>query len=390
MAKGLLNWLSPSTSSNRVYGLDILRAAAILFVVIGHSGHLLKPLIKPKFLNYFVLDGVSIFFVLSGFLIGGILLKTVEKDGQSLPVLIHFWVRRWFRTLPNYFLVLILILVTKSILGDFPKVAGHYFLFLQNFAWPHPHFFPEAWSLSVEEWFYLIFPLILFGVMNLLKTPLHKSIFWVAISFIILSVAFRWYRFEAMDFSSNMIWDRWLRKQVLTRMDSLMFGVIGAYFSLYFTEIWTRYKKLCLPFGIIILFANKYAMHFRRDLGLDLNLYYCVFYFSSIAIGTLLLLPYLSELKAGKGRVYKGSTIISLISYSMYLIHFTLVQRFALPATFKLIPIESEFTRSLLTYLLYWVFTIVGSLLLYKYFEVPMMRLRQKFPLTRIQRIWSQ
>lgn len=58
-----------SISPNRIYGLDILRALAILFVVIGH-GEYLMPYARYKYVNFLVFEGVSIFFVLSGFLIG--------------------------------------------------------------------------------------------------------------------------------------------------------------------------------------------------------------------------------------------------------------------------------------------------------------------------------
>ena len=75
--------------SNRIYGLDILRCWAILFVLIGHSTALL-PQNAGHILDYFYFDGVSIFYVLSGFLIGGILIKTLEKNGATFKSLLAF------------------------------------------------------------------------------------------------------------------------------------------------------------------------------------------------------------------------------------------------------------------------------------------------------------
>lgn len=71
--------------SRRIFVLDLLRAFAIMFVLIDHSSFVLPPDLKfiPKL---FVLDGVTIFFVLSGFLIGGILIKIVEEKGFSIPM----------------------------------------------------------------------------------------------------------------------------------------------------------------------------------------------------------------------------------------------------------------------------------------------------------------
>jgi peptidoglycan/LPS O-acetylase OafA/YrhL len=103
--------------SNRVFGLDILRAAAILFVVIGHGSLLLSEELRVL-CNYFFFDRVSIFFVLSGFLIGGILIKLIEKNGFSLTILKSFWIRRWFRTLPNYFLILIVLCIIQFLFID--------------------------------------------------------------------------------------------------------------------------------------------------------------------------------------------------------------------------------------------------------------------------------
>src|SRR3954452_6127505 len=85
----------------RVYGLDILRAMAILLVVFGHSA---------VYFGYDAYhwprlgDGVSLFFVLSGYLIGRILFKTIEK-GFDFKDLVGFWFRRWMRTLPVYFFI---------------------------------------------------------------------------------------------------------------------------------------------------------------------------------------------------------------------------------------------------------------------------------------------
>src|SRR5690349_1477199 len=85
----------------RVFGLDLLRALAILFVVASH-GTSLMPKLLHQVMDHIILDGVSIFFVLSGFLIGGILLRTFERHGVTVRVAIDFWIRRWFRTLPTY------------------------------------------------------------------------------------------------------------------------------------------------------------------------------------------------------------------------------------------------------------------------------------------------
>ncbi len=92
---------------NRIFGLDLMRAIAIIFVVMGHGLMLEKA--NTNFPWIRLINGVELFFVLSGFLIGGILIKTFnDKENFGIKTIANFWVRRWFRTLPNYYLILII------------------------------------------------------------------------------------------------------------------------------------------------------------------------------------------------------------------------------------------------------------------------------------------
>ena len=75
----LLNFFKIDIPKNRIFGLDLLRAIAILLVLFGHSKHFL-PINIAYFLNkYILINGVGLFFVLSSFLIGGIFIKDFEK-----------------------------------------------------------------------------------------------------------------------------------------------------------------------------------------------------------------------------------------------------------------------------------------------------------------------
>ena len=78
--------------SKRVYGLDVFRAIAILFVVHGHGTFMLQGSPLEKFPWIKLIDGVDLFFVLSGFLIGNILLKIVHENNYQLSVntILHF------------------------------------------------------------------------------------------------------------------------------------------------------------------------------------------------------------------------------------------------------------------------------------------------------------
>jgi peptidoglycan/LPS O-acetylase OafA/YrhL len=363
--------------TNRIFGLDILRTLAIMFVVIGHGSYLLPNKLRT-ISDFFVFDGVSIFFVLSGFLIGGILIKLIDKNGFNFSILKTFWIRRWYRTLPNYFLILIALCVIHLLFdNDFTlRSVNRYFLFSQNIFREHPSwFFPEAWSLAVEEWFYLIFPILIFFTFPF-KRSYKKSLLYVALIVIVFITAFRFYRFSNVDIDGINDWDLIFRKQVITRLDSLMFGVVGAYISYFHKSLWIKFKTQLLFIGVLLFMASKFLLpHFTSIDGI----YFCVFSFTLISTGTLFMLPYLSELRTGNGLLYKPITYISLISYSMYLLNLSIVQRWII----RNIPWEqitdNGYIKVVSNYSIYWLLVIGLSILIYKYFEIPMTSLRERF-----------
>jgi len=367
------NILKLEIDTNRTFGLDILRASAILFVIISH-GQVFLPKTGRKISELLAFDGVSIFFVLSGYLIGGILLKILHNrvDRSSL---FDFWIRRWFRTLPNYFLVLVLLIVINLTTNDSFRLQSvlSYFIFSQNLVSPHPAFFPEAWSLTIEEWFYLLIPLLIFSLILKLKLSPRTSVILVAVTILIIVTLFRFHRYLAIPVDSVTEWDDLFRKQVITRLDSLMYGMIGAYLNYCHRDIWIKYKYVLLVTGIVLFELTQHLLPSFVPVN---SLYNCVFSFSVISIATLCLLPYLSSLKSGKGFLYKSITYVSMTSYSMYLLNLSVIRLFII----RLIPwsalFESRTVISICKYSLFWVLVIVLSILLYKYFELPMMKLR--------------
>ena len=362
--------------SNRVFGLDILRAVAILFVVLGHGSSLLPEKLQ-RISNYFVFDGVSFFFVLSGFLIGGILIKLIDKNGFSFSVLKAFWIRRWFRTFPNYFLILIILCILQLLFSDEfrLRVIIRYLVFSQNIFSKHPIFFPEAWSIAIEEWFYLIFPLLILFTFNFIKSY-QNSFICVAILIILSVTFFRLFRFQHIPIGVIFDWDSLFRKQVITRMDSLMFGVFGAYISYFHKSLWIKFKTKLMFIGFCLIIASKFLLpHFTSIDGI----YSCVFSFTFFSVGTLFMLPFLSELKTCNGFMYKPITYISLISYSMYLINLSIVERWIIRNISYDEITDNVFIRMISNYTLYWILVIFLSILIYKYFETPMTSLRERF-----------
>ncbi len=369
---------------NRVFGLDLLRAAAILFVVYGHGAFTLAALLPKTLVQLPLMDGVSIFFVLSGYLIGGIILKIYERFPADAGLVWRFWLRRWFRTLPNYFLILVVLVVYHVAFEDLSFAAvWRYFFFLQNFASNHPAFFPEAWSLSVEEWFYIFLPVSLLILVRAgLRVP-TALLSLIAIT-IIASLAFRYGRLLELEANDHplgklRVWDGIFRKQVVMRLDSLMYGVFGAYLHYYHGGVWEKYKKVFLLVGLGLLLLHKVTSFYIISGLPSHSLYYSVFSFAVISLGTLMLLPWLSQLHCKDGFFYRIITIISLTSYSMYLVHFSLVRNILVPGTLQLAPNLDGSGFIIAHYGLYWLYTVLLSIVLYKYFELPMMNMRERF-----------
>lgn len=361
---------------NRVYGLDILRTAAIMCVMLTHSLDFFVAHFDTFYLRLAIPEGVNLFFVLSGFLIGGILLRIVNKS-TGLVTLWHFWIRRWFRTLPNYFLVLLVLLAAYIVAFQrLPDKAFSYFTFTQAFDSPHPQFFPEAWSLAVEEWFYLLVPLGLFLLLRYTGGYAQKLIPAYIICVVVAVTMYRFDRINEVWHLPGFNFDHDIRKLVLMRLDAIMFGFAGAYMAYYFPARWHRYRNSLFVMGLIISFGSR-AMIALPDVMFFLK----YIYLTAISLGGLLLLPKLSAVMNDRGVVYKSVTFISVISYSLYLLNYTLVSRIILPTMLKLTGVnhETNLVVAWLAWVLFWVITIVLSYLLYRFYELPMMNLRDRF-----------
>ncbi|HUQ61107.1 acyltransferase [Lentzea sp.] len=136
----------------RFPALDGLRATAAVLVVFFHYG-------GPDWLQGWA--GVQLFFVLSGFLITTLMLREERRNGRiSLK---EFYLRRGFRILPVYFVVLLVTVVSSALYGTFTSngigPALKYFLsFTNEFADSSPY--GQSWSLGIEQKFYLVWPLV--------------------------------------------------------------------------------------------------------------------------------------------------------------------------------------------------------------------------------------
>jgi peptidoglycan/LPS O-acetylase OafA/YrhL len=139
----------------RIPSLDGLRAISIIFVVLSHmskSGH------APRFFFQFAATGVSIFFVISGYLITSILLR--EREHTGTINLREFYIRRAYRIFPAAF-----VFMAVAIVVFWPQFRWYHIavglLYMANYDLTRPWVFGHLWSLSIEEQFYFLWPGVL-------------------------------------------------------------------------------------------------------------------------------------------------------------------------------------------------------------------------------------
>ena len=354
-------------SHNRILGLDIVRAVAILLVVSGHGSFILKDTVLDGPWSLPPIDGVDIFFVLSGFLIGGILLHDInDARGFGGHQLLTFWKRRWFRTLPNYYLILAVnyFVATHGIIKADPDAfTWQFIVFTQNFKEPFFGFFWESWSLSVEEWFYLISPAAILVLLRF--TPPKQSFLTVTLFLILAPLA---YRVSIADPSiTHAVWSTTFRKTVLCRLDAIGYGLLLAWVLYYHKHWlqqwkWTSFLLGWTALAFVLAYEQPASSFYKQTL-----------YFSISSVAIMLLLPMFAAYKGGTGWWQRSITHISKISYSMYLINLSLVA----------CVIRDNFPPTggfdgLLKYAVYWAAVIGIATLLYRYYEKPITALRDQ------------
>lgn len=354
-------------TDKRVFGLDALRAFAIFLVIFAHGCLFILHEYFPGFPYFPYLDGVDLFFVLSGYLVGGIFIKDFyNKESYGFKDLLTFWKRRWIRTMPLYFLILALVLILAFLKHDFKLNKGiiPYFFFLQNFNWRMGWFFPESWSLSIEEWFYLIFPFIiyLFALSRIIIKYKKALTLFVVSGILLFSLLSKNYYFI---YHPEYLQTDFFRKTVLLRLDSLMLGVLGAYMHKNFPSLW---NKVAIPAFIVGITALILLPFLHGD-----GMFNYVYYSFTESIAVLLIFPFLTNIKTVKGRIADFVTRFSLVSYSMYMINWTLV----INNLNFLFPVHSPFL-AVIFFLIYFVLVYFISVLLFKYFEKPILALRDR------------
>lgn len=212
---------TPAVQGGRIASLDGIRAISILLVVLGHARHALPELSGPARIVADLLGnqslGVSTFFVLSGFLITTLLVREHEATGTLH--LGHFYLRRAFRILPAFYVYVAVIAALSALNGW--GIPGSHFLSAVTFTWNYVPstegwWLGHGWSLSVEEQFYLFWPLVLLVLGR-------RRAAWAAGALLLAAPVLRLATYALLP-----EWRGRIPIMLHTRVDALMFGCLLA------------------------------------------------------------------------------------------------------------------------------------------------------------------
>ena len=364
-------------TKKRNIGLDIARTIAILLVLFAHtlwiSNHYPKVIESAMKLSGTI--GVEVFFMISGFLIGRMVLREVNLPNYSFKNVRLFLFRRWFRTFPNYYLLLLVnVGVWFFVYGELPEKLYKYFIYIQNFSEPSLPFYRVSWSLAVEQFSYIIGPVLLLLGVKFFPKKNRNSLFVLVTVFIILCFTATKVHFYLNNTLTDIVdWNENIRKVLIHRLDVVYYGFLVYYIYQKKTDWLMKHKKQLLSLGLAIIIV----LHiFRPFIGITVDsmpFFMIVLYLPLNSFAIACLMPYLNTMELKSNLWAKFFTTISLISYSLYLLHYTII----LHSMKVIFPSEQLRGFELWAYtFLYWGITILLSYLLYRYFEKPVTDLR--------------
>ena len=365
------------TSAKRFFGLDFLRALSISLLLFSHSSWIYNShsfLDKLQDASGFL--GVELFIVLSGFLIGGILYKQFLHENYSLNDALLFISRRLMRVLPSYYLVVFILTIVFLIFGFSVAQVWKYLLLIQNFATPIPAFFPESWSLPVKEMGYIfVVFLLLFSskiVVRISKSHLFLTIIVGMIITIFLLKLY--YNIHSTNLDLKQ-WSFEVRSVVIYRIDSVLIGVLFGYFNHNYKEFILAKWKLFLATGILLFLVLALCIVvFKLRLN-NAAWFWNICCLPLVSLMICMFIPFLLHWKTPSQTIGKFVTFICNISYSIYLLHYSLVlflMKYFIDTKNLNVWQLNGFA------LLYLSVTIGLSVIMYTFFEKPINEYRAK------------
>lgn len=318
--------MNHDSSSHRANGLDTLRALAITLVFMYHYMVFVSG--EPTFgwASTVGWVGVDLFFVLSGYLIANQLFAGIARGQRvSLP---RFYARRALRTLPVFWLVLALYVALPGLLGgNAPPPLWRFLSFTQNLGLQPGTAFSHAWSLCIEEQFYLVLPIVLAAGWRLRAGRVQGWTLLAAL--VVLGISARAWLWQTYGRESTGRIDGYyphIYYATLCRFDEFLPGVAVAMLKNFHRPSWsrlTRHGQALLAIGsaatlaMLVLVATRYQIE-----GDGYGFFMTAFGYSLMALSFAVLVA--AALSPGswlhRWRV-PGACPLALWSYSIYLSH---------------------------------------------------------------------
>lgn len=365
-----------TNNTNRLHGLDHLRAIAIILVMIFHYGRGIPDWLEPiKRIGW---TGVDLFFVLSGYLICFQLLK--EFKGNSKINLKRFYMKRLFRIVPAYLAVLILYYSLGSLReGSGLPPLWKFLTFTQNYGLDSQtqKSFSHAWSLCVEEQFYLLMPI---SIILFFQTRLQKLVPYLMLALIGVGILLRIYNWNEfvqpfIESGSRRLMVQGLLEKVYypshNRMDGLIIGVLIASIFNYkpgWQNFLNKYGNLSLLLGLVLfLLAYQVCESILSFKAMVYGLPLISLAYGFIVIGAISPTCILYKLKS------RFTFVMATLSYAIYLSHKQVYHLVKI----LLADIDNGFVQQNV----FWIcliLAVIGGLILHLFIEKPFLRLRDQ------------
>lgn len=301
---------------SRQPGLDLLRALAIVIVVFFHAG--IFGFALPYDLHRFGWIGVDLFFVLSGYLIGGQLLGQIQRHKQVSFG--RFYARRALRILPAYLAVLAIYFALPA-LREFPAISPlwKFLLSVQNIWLRGGTAFSHAGSLAIEDQFYLLLPLVLLAL-----SRFRLAAFALPGLVVVSGLFLRGYLAQRFSTVAGGVsfrgYQLWIYYPTWTRLDPLVLGVAQAAVERFRPSWWQALTDSARWLCLASVGTLAFALYLGEGDGLTVQT--CIWQLPLIALGMAALLVCAVSPRLPFSRVeLPGAAFVASIAFSVYLSH---------------------------------------------------------------------
>ena len=361
------------STNKHIIQFDGLRFFAVLMVMVAHW--LQWQWKDPVLTKIPFSHGVTLFFVLSGFLITRILLvnrdKYNSKDENKFVLIKNFYTRRFFRIFPIYYLLLFFLFAIdfKNTRELFPWLITYTSNIYQSINNIYIGDFNHFWSLAVEEQFYLFWPFVILFIKP-------NKTFLAIILTIILAIFVRAYLYFFID--------KWVATAFFTLscMHALGLGAFLAYVKLYKPKIGTFLSK---PLWLYLA-AGIYVCTLTLQYTLELDWFKQIFDdFLFAIVATLIILKASEDGFKGITKYileHKFITYLGKISYGMYVFHLFMPALYYYIAPKLGLSIYNKYAL----FIAFFVLNLIVSYFSWKLIESPINKLKDKFPYMRVNK----